>query len=105
MTIVGGFIFPLRMNEILILLNLIQLKESKRCGNVPPRFFFIMEEQMEKYFEYLDRLRHSGVTNMYGARPYLQKEFPELGFDPKRASEILRAWMNRYRTEGGADES
>ena len=56
---------------------------------------------MEKYYAYLDRLRHSSVTNMYGARPYLQQAFPELANDPKRASEILRAWMNTYRTEGG----
>ncbi|MCI8329351.1 MAG: hypothetical protein HFG02_07020 [Oscillibacter sp.] len=56
---------------------------------------------MEKYFTYLDCLRHSGVTNMYGARPYLQRKFPELANDPGRVREILRAWMNSYRTEGG----
>lgn len=55
---------------------------------------------MKKYFTYLDRLRHSSVTNMYGAGPYLRRAFPELANDPKRASEILRAWMNTYRTEG-----
>lgn len=59
---------------------------------------------MEKYFSYLERLRHSGVTNMYGARPYLQQEFPELANDPKRASEILKVWMNSYQTKGGAGE-
>ena len=26
---------------------------------------------MEKYFTYLEELRHGGATNMYGARPYL----------------------------------
>lgn len=56
---------------------------------------------MEKYFAYLEELRHSNATNMYGARPYLQREFPELANDPQRASEILRAWMDSYRTEGG----
>ena len=40
---------------------------------------------MEKYFAYLEELRHSGVTNMYGARPYLQRKFPELADDPKPA--------------------
>ena len=55
---------------------------------------------MEKYFAYLEELRHS-VTNMYGARPYLQRKLPELVNDPQRASEILRAWMDSYRTEGG----
>nr|WP_325259636.1 hypothetical protein [uncultured Oscillibacter sp.] len=56
---------------------------------------------MEKYFAYLEELRHSGVTNMYGARPYLQRKFPELADDPKRASEILRAWMDSLRTKEG----
>ena len=56
---------------------------------------------MEKYFTYMEELRHSGVTNMYGARPYLQRKFPELANDPEKASEILRAWMNSCRTEGG----
>nr|WP_325204325.1 hypothetical protein [uncultured Oscillibacter sp.] len=56
---------------------------------------------MKKYFAYLEELRHSSVTNMYGARPYLQREFPELAHDPQRASEILRAWMDSYRTKGG----
>ena len=59
---------------------------------------------MEKYFAYLEQLRHSGVTNMYGARPYLQRAFPELANDRKRASGILRAWMNSYRTEGDIDK-
>ena len=56
---------------------------------------------MEKYFTYLEELRHSSVTNMYGARPYLQQAFPELANAPQRASKILRAWMDSYRTEGG----
>lgn len=57
---------------------------------------------MEKYFVYLEELRHSSVTNMYGARPYLQRAFPELANDPDRAREILWAWMDSYRTKGGA---
>jgi len=56
---------------------------------------------MEKYFAYLECLRHSGVTNMYGARPYLQKEFPELADDPERAGEILLAWFEGFQTKGG----
>lgn len=52
---------------------------------------------MEKYFDYLERLRESGVTNMFGAAPYLQDEFPELKSDRKRAGEILRAWMDSYK--------
>ncbi len=51
-------------------------------------------EKERKYYEYLDKLRESGVTNMLGAVPYLQKEFPELGNDRKRAQDILLAWMH-----------
>ena len=32
------------------------------------------EQNREPYFEYLDALRETNVTNMFGARPYLQKE-------------------------------
>lgn len=55
---------------------------------------------MRKYFDYLDRLRESGVTNMFGAVPYLQQEFPELGFDHAKAVCILRKWMERHINGG-----
>ncbi len=55
---------------------------------------------MEKYFEYLEQLRESGVVNMFGAVPYLQAEFPELEHDRKRAVEILRAWMDSHKGGG-----
>lgn len=45
-------------------------------------------------FEYLESLRVSGVTNMFGAAPYLQNQF---GLDSKLASKVLIAWMNTYR--------
>ena len=48
---------------------------------------------MEKYFAYLERLRESGVINMFGAVPYLQQAFPELAGDRDRAKRILMAWM------------
>ena len=59
---------------------------------------------MEKYFDYLDQLRQSGVTNMYGAGPYLRQEFPELAQDSRRAGEILKTWMNQYQAKGGSTE-
>ena len=58
---------------------------------------------MTKYFEYLDHLRESGVTNMFGAVPYLQQEFPELSFDRAQAVYILRQWMASYG-DGGNDQ-
>ena len=53
---------------------------------------------MKQYFDYLDALRESGVTNMYGAVPYLQQEFPELGFNHAQA--VYVEWME-YRQKGG----
>ncbi len=55
---------------------------------------------MKKYFGYLDHLRDSGVTNMFGAVPYLQQEFPELSFDRAQAVYILRQWMKGHRNGG-----
>jgi hypothetical protein len=39
-------------------------------------------------------LRESGVTNMFGARPYLMREFPEL--NSKEASAVLAYWMKTF---------
>lgn len=47
----------------------------------------------KKYFKYLDKLRKSGVTNMYGAGSYLQEEF---GLDKLEARHILGRWMETF---------
>jgi len=39
------------------------------------------------YYEFLGELRDSGITNMFGARPYLLEEFPELSSE--EAQKIL----------------
>jgi len=61
-------------------------------------------DKYEQYYTYLDGLRESGVTNMYGAAPYLQIEFPYL--TPKEAQNILVNWMatfkERYKERIGA---
>ena len=44
-------------------------------------------------FEFLDDLRKSGVTNMYGASPYLQEEFD---LDRDDARKVLLAWMRTF---------
>ena len=49
----------------------------------------------EQYFEYLEELKESGVTNMFGAVPYLMREFPEL--DEKEAKRILFVWFDTYK--------
>jgi hypothetical protein len=48
----------------------------------------------ESMFVFLDDLRESGETNMYGARPYLMEEFADL--DEKQASAILSEWMKTF---------
>ena len=48
----------------------------------------------DEVLEYLDELRESGVTNMYGARPYVQKAFPLL--TPHEAAKALTYWMQTF---------
>ena len=45
---------------------------------------------MEKYFRYLDDLRDSGVTNMWGAPAYLVAVF---GLSNKEARKVWAAWI------------
>lgn len=58
--------------------------------------------------DYLDELRESGETNMFGAGPYLDAQFPELwmGGDPPRsyrssinAKAVLAYWMGLDRRQ------
>lgn len=48
----------------------------------------------QEYLEYLDDLRESGVTNMYGAASYLRSEFNEL--NKEDAAKILIHWMETF---------
>ena len=57
---------------------------------------YAKESGNQKYFDYLERLRQSGETNMYGAAPYLQSEFPELRDNRSRAGDILLAWIRTF---------
>jgi len=52
------------------------------------------ETLTEEHLVYLDDLRESGDTNMFGARPYLMDEFPELS--PSEAAKILTYWMQTF---------
>lgn len=49
-----------------------------------------------KYWIYLEKLRRSGETNMYGASPYLQLEFD---LDPYVAKLVLADWMKKYNRD------
>ncbi len=48
----------------------------------------------ESYFYFLDDLRKTGITNMYGAAPYLRKEFS--GLSEKQSVDILSEWMRTF---------
>lgn len=57
--------------------------------------FYLMKtiKETRKYFLYLEWLRRSGQTNMFGAVPYLVEEFH---IPKQKAKDILTDWMNWY---------
>lgn len=55
-------------------------------------------QKYQIYFDCLEGLRQSGETNMYGATPYLQREFPELRrFEDAKA--VLLAWFRSFESD------
>ena len=49
------------------------------------------DRNMQEYFDFLEKLRDSGVT-------ISQKQFPELRHDFKRAVNILHSWFDTFKT-------
>ena len=47
----------------------------------------------DEHLEFLDELRESGKTNMFGASPWLQKEY---GLKKEKAIELLSYWMKTF---------
>lgn len=52
----------------------------------------------KEVMEFLNDLRITGVTNMFGAGPYVKEEYPELS--QKEIREIQSLWMNNFNEEG-----
>ncbi len=52
------------------------------------------DENMREYFKYLNELRDSGETNMFGAVPYLVDEYD---LTPNQAKQILLSWMKSIK--------
>ena len=52
-----------------------------------------LTEFEETVFEYLDILRETGVTNMFGASPYIENAFD---VDRRESKELLMKWMNTF---------
>lgn len=50
-------------------------------------------EGYQKYYDFLIDLRDSGVTNMWGAAPYLAEAF---GMSNREAGKILIAWIETF---------
>lgn len=48
----------------------------------------------EEHKEFLLDLRDSGVTNMWGAAPYIEQEF---GVTRREASDILLQWIKSFK--------
>ena len=47
----------------------------------------------KEYFAYLELLRDTGITNMFGAAPYLEDTF---GLSKKEARTVLSKWMKSF---------
>lgn len=52
-----------------------------------------IKQEYEEYYIYLEELRLSGETNMWGATPYLVCRY---NLDTVRANEILFSWIDNY---------
>ena len=48
---------------------------------------------MDKYFDFLEELRESGITNMFGAVPFIKEEF---GISEEEGKEILEKWFKSF---------
>jgi hypothetical protein len=53
-----------------------------------------IKEEWEAYYKVLEAIRQSGITNMFGAAPYLKEFCSELSYE--EAKEILCNWIHNY---------
>jgi hypothetical protein len=60
---------------------------------------FIGGPQLDHALDYLDKLRLSGVTNMFGAAPYLVAWSGE--WDIHTARKVLSYWMKTFESRQG----
>ncbi len=52
--------------------------------------------EREVMYAYLAQLRDYGVTNMFGAVPYLETAFK---LDKEEAKDVLQSWMEKDNTQ------
>lgn len=58
-------------------------------------------QQEKEVFTYLNDLRETGVTNMFGAVPYIMDTFP---VEKGEARKLLSLWMMNFNEEADYDE-
>lgn len=58
----------------------------------------LTKKERKEVLLYLDDLRDSGVTNMFGASIYIQEEF---GYGKTTSAKLLADWMNTYAERKG----
>lgn len=58
-------------------------------------------EHEQEVLEFLNIVRITGVTNMFGATPYIEDEY---GLDKKESRRLLSLWMKNFNDEGKYDE-
>ncbi len=61
---------------------------------MPENEKYPIKEEWDQYYQMLEAIRKSGVTNMFGAAPYLQEFYHELSREEAR--EVLCNWMSNY---------
>jgi len=54
----------------------------------------------KEIFDYLNTLRDSGETNMFGAGKYVESLF---GLDRRSAREVTKKWMGNFNPDGYED--
>ena len=57
---------------------------------------FIFDEISNEVFLYLEELRESGVTNMFGAHQYVMEDFE---ISKALAIKLVKTWMDSYNEE------
>jgi len=59
-----------------------------------------ISKEEKQMFDYLNALRETGITNMFGAAPYLVDTF---GIEMKEAKKVLSKWMKNFNENGYED--
>lgn len=64
-------------------------------------FNYLNHLREKEVFNYLNHLRETGVTNMFGAAPYIEEEFELSRLESRK---LLTLWMENFDEDGNYDE-